>query len=123
MRLFQSISTVLLLCLFLVSCRDSPITDDITLKQNQAYYYFKVSKILDGTDEFNFTPYRWGLTGEATRTLTRRGLIGDEINLVYVVDLADPKTAKELRIESQEAIKHLRKIADFTLEIKTWDGR
>jgi len=123
MRALKLISTLSLLSLILASCRDSLITDDIRLNRNQAYYYFKVSKILDGADDFNFGPYAWGLTGESTRTVTRRGLVGEEIDLVYVVDLNAPKTAEELRVESQEAIKHLRKIADFTLEIKTWDGR
>lgn len=123
MKILQSFTIASVLSLFLVSCGDSPLTDQVALGRNQAYYYFEVSKILDGTDDFNFRPYAWGLTGESARMVTSRGLIGDEINLVYVVDLPTPKTAEELRFESREAIKHLRKIADFTLEIKTWDGR
>jgi len=123
MRTIQAIYSITALCLLLVCCGKSDITEEVSLERGQAYYYFKISRMHDGSKEFDLLPYASGFTGEKRSIKTRRGLIGDEIDLIYVVDIPASKTAKELRAESKDTIERIKKVADFTLDIKTWDER
>ena len=119
--------TILLINIFLlsiiISCRSkTDLVSETVLKRGQAYYYFEIKKMYDGSKDFDLLPYISGLAGEKKSLTKRRDIISDKLNIIYVVNIPESKTSHELRIGSEKTIARIKLIADFHLDIQTWNG-
>jgi hypothetical protein len=111
-------ASLILGSLFTFSCDIKTRVDDVKLSKNQVVYHFEFHDVDEVIETQTIRPHMVSLTGNHIRTKRFKGIIGDSLEVIRIVEFEESKNEDDLKKENREVLESLRKKVSFNVEIR-----